>query len=76
VLSTQVGLLPSEILIRYGDSWVESMPSAARFFFDVSVVGKGMPVQSDPHSKSGSQSGGTLADRIRAKHRNWGEDMR
>jgi len=39
-------------------------------------VGKGMPVQSDPHSKSGSQSGGTLADRIRAKHRNWGEDMR
>ena len=61
--------------MRYGDSWIEEMPSAARFFFDVSVVGKGMP-QPDPNGNQSSQQPGTLADRIRAKHQNWQEDMR
>jgi len=67
-----VGMLPTEILLRYNDSWVESLPSVARFILDVSVVSKGMPDygNKDPNNK------GTLADKIRSKHSKWQEDNR
>jgi hypothetical protein len=66
-------MLPTEILLRYNDSWVESLPSVARFILDVSVVSKGMPNNGQPTSKSNP---GTLADKIRSKHSKWQEDNR
>ena len=74
MLSTQVGILPTEILLRYGDSWVESLPSVARFVLDVSVVSKGMPDYSD--GVQTQKKGGTLADKIRSKHSKWQEENR
>ena len=61
--------------MRYGDSWIESLPSAARFLFDVSVVTHGMPNNGDTSTKS-SGSPSALADRIHKKQSNWKEDMR
>jgi len=61
--------------MRYGDSWIESLPSAARFLFDVSVVTHGMPDYDNANTK-GSKSGSSLTSRIHKKQNNWREDMR